>query len=264
MRPWFPVVALPLAACADAVEIPVDLPRADPTELWLAHLESCLAPTGVDYDCIDARRPLLHHYLAWVGEHGPEADGWSEGKQKRRVAFMLNAYNAAVIEGVLRHRPLDSVRDVGAGLWSLRPGAGFFLGQKFRVDQDWQTLHVLEHQDIVGRYQDPLVHVGLNCASRSCPPLRAWREDDLHADLRAAMREWLKGDGLQCDEAGCEVSSIFHWNEDDFLDWSTAETLCAWLEPYTAGSDRAWMKAHAEDCPLEPLPFDWSLNAVAE
>lgn len=261
MRPWFPALAL-ATACSTAVEIPGAVPRADPTPLWLEHLDACASPEGVDYACIGRRRTLLHQYLSWVGEHGPEADQWSEGKQKRRVAFMLNAYNATVIEGVLRHWPLESVHDVGSGVWSLRPGAGFFLGEKHRIDQDWQTLYVLEHQDIINRYQDPIVHVGLNCASRSCPPVRGWTEDDLHADLRAAMREWLAGDGLQCDGETCRASSLFSTYEDHFLDWSTAETLCAWLEPYTAGADRAWMKAHRADCPLEFLPWDGSLNAV--
>jgi len=261
MRPSFPVLVVALGACSERVEIEAPAPRSDPTALWLELLDQAATEDGVNYAMIDQRRTLLHQYLAWVGEHGPETEQWSEGAQRRRLAYWFNAYNAAVIEGVLRAGDIDSVRDVGGGGWGLRPGAGFFLGQKFHVDGDWQTLYVIEEQDIINRYQEPLAHVGLNCASRSCPPLRTWTEDGMNQDMRDAMRDWLAGDGLQCDRDGCRASAIFSWHEADFLDWSQADNLCQWMKPYTSGEKRRWMISHAEDCRLDFLPFDWSLNA---
>lgn len=253
-----------LAGCSSRVVLEGDVPRGDPTRLWLRVLDDAVTEDGlVDYDHIESKRDTLHRYLRYVGEHGPGMDGWGESKERRRLAFMMNAYNAAVIEGVLRHQPLQTVQHIGHPLDRVRPGAGFFLGQRFRVDGDWQTLYILEHQDIVGRYQNPLAHVGLNCASRSCPPLRGWTEEGLNDDLERAMTEWVQADGLQCDDSGCRASALFDWYRDDFLDWSFADTLCGYLADFATGDDKAWLEAHEADCPLQFQDWDWSLNAAS-
>ncbi len=267
MRAWFPppvaLSALALAAaCTQRVEIDGETPRADPTQAWLRLLESALQDGKVDYDRIDADRGTLHRYLRWVGEHGPVSDGISESKEDRRIAFMANAYNAAVIEGVLRARPIDSVQQVGGWPWSLRPGSGFFYGQKFKVDGSWTTLHVLEQQDLLARYQEPLVHVTLNCASRGCPPLRAWQADDIVGQMRDAMGAWLDSGALVCEGDRCAVSELFSWYEDDFLYWSDAPSLCAYLADFASGANGQWLADHADNCDLDFIPYDWGLNAA--
>ena len=251
--------------CSEKVRLPGEVPEADPTRSWLRLLKRA-APDGgvrgVDYAVMERRRDTLQRYLRWVGAHGPELDGLSEGRENKRMAFMMNAYNAAVIEGVLRHQPIESVRDVGGWPWSVRPGAGFFVGQRFRVDGDWQTLYLLEVQDIIGRYQEPLLHVGLNCASRGCPPVRGWDDKDLKEDLEDHLVDWLAADGLVCDAGGCAANAIFDWYRDDFLDWSEAENLCQYLEPFAQGDEREWLLLHHADCPLQFQEYDWSLNAL--
>jgi hypothetical protein len=239
-------------------------PARDPGPEWRAVLDDAVRADGVDYALIESRRDVLEDFLAYAAEHGPVMDEMRESVEDRRIAFMANAYNAAVIYAVLEHRPLGSVQEVGGGLWSLRPGAGFFLGQEFLIDGSWQTLFVLEHQDIVGRYQEPLVHLTLNCASRGCPPLRYWEGRGLTARMKAALRAWLLTDhGMRWVDDGYAVSEIFFWYEDDFLDWSSAETLCEYLADAATGDRRKWLLQHAEDCPLGRLPYDWSLNEAA-
>jgi hypothetical protein len=152
------------------------------------------------------------------------------------------------------------VRDLRFGPW--RPaGSAFFYGLRFRVDGEWTSLHVLEQQDIVARFQEPLVHAALNCASRGCPPVQWFDSLNLQAQLREAMRAYVRSDvGMRRTETGWAVSEIFHWYRDDFLDWSEAPTLCAWLAPYADGEAEGWLAAQGEACPLEVLPYDWSLN----
>ena len=261
-------VATVLLGCSPKVEVDGEVPRSDPTRRWLDLLEEATDDNGLlDYERVEEDRALLHRYLRYVGEHGPHSDDWGESKEKRRMAFMMNAYNAFAIEGVLRHRPLSSVLETGHVLDSVKPGMGFFLGQRFRIDGEWQSLYFLEHQDIVGHYQTPLAHVGLNCASRSCPPLRGWREKKLKTQLREAMEAWVQGDGLQCDlEDGgdtCRANAIFDWYRKDFLGWSSADTLCGYLVDYASGAEQEWLADHAEDCSLGFLDYDWSVNDVS-
>ncbi len=262
--PWTTLLpAVLLGGCAEFVQIPVEVPEEDPSREWSALLQQSITPRGVDYDRIDAERETLHSYLAWVGEHGPGLDEMKEGAEDERIAFMANAYNAFVIEGVLRHQPLRSVLDVGEGPWTIKPGSGFFVGQKFRIDGDWQSLYMLEQQDIIGRYQEPLVHVALNCASRGCPPLRWWSPRGMTGQLRRQMKTWLSRRGMQKTNSGYAVSEIFFWYEDDFLDWSSAENLCQYLLPFVSSADlNACMHEHSYVCPLYRTPYDWDLKRL--
>ena len=264
--PALTLLTLLASACTRRVEVPGAAPVADPSAEWAALLKDAASPDGLDYDHVDAHREVLERYLAWVGEHGEQTDEWKESKEDRRIAHLVNAYNAAVIYGVLQHRPLQSVREVKVGPYRAG-GAGFFVGLRFRVDSEWVSLHDLEVQRTVNRYQEPLVHVALNCASRSCPPLRWWKEQGLQGQLMAAMRRFVASDrGLQPVGGTAEApdsyaaSRIFEWYADDFTDWSQASTVCEWLVDYASGEKKAWLERHAQDCPLQWQEWDWTLN----
>jgi hypothetical protein len=252
-----------LAGCAARVEVPGPVPAADPTPAWGALLGRAAATGLVDYALLEAERGTLHEQLAWVGSHGPITNRWRESQEDMTLAFLINAYNAGILEAVLQRQPLGSVMDVEHGPYALKRGASFFLGQEMKVDSEWVTFYHLEIHAIVNRYQEPLVHAALNCASRSCPPLAFYKPTKLQVQLKAAMRDWLYGDGLVCDDTGCTANAIFDWYEDDFLDWSDARTLCEWMVPHAADpTEKAWLEAHTEDCPLQFAPYDWGLNRL--
>ncbi|MCB9781062.1 MAG: DUF547 domain-containing protein [Alphaproteobacteria bacterium] len=268
-----PLFALTLA-CTQRIEPSLDPPARDPSAAWASVLDSAVSKQGVDYDLIRQRERTLDRYLAWVGKHGPRKDQWGEKREDRSVAFLLNAYNAAVIKGVLAQSDGDqrigSVKDVRAGVFPAG-GPGFFVGQRFRVDGEWMSLHHLESELIVNRYQEPLLHVALNCASASCPPLQIWPagKRKLQPALKRAMRQWVAtDDALRIDGAlGADglperllFNEIFSWYADDFTDWSEADTVCAYLVDFAVGPRKKWLEAHADDCPMDVFPYDWSLN----
>ena len=256
------LLMLGASACAEHVTVDAPAPQRDPGAAWGRVLDAASTPAGLDYAYIDQNRAALHRYIAWVGEHGPILDDWSDADEDRSIVFMANAYNAFVIEDVLRLRITDSVLKVGTGIWGIRPGSYFFLGRKHRVDGDWQSLYVMEQQDVIGRYQEPLLHVALTCGSRGCPPVRWWRKSSLQGDLRQAFRSWLDAGALRQTDSGYAVSELLHWYTDDFTDWSNKRSLCGYLADHTAGAAAAWMRGHADRCTLGRLPYDWSLNAA--
>lgn len=261
-RAWISGLALLAAGCAEHVRVPAQAPAADPSSAWARVLEGAITPEGLDYAAIDEERVVLHQYLAWVGAHGPGLDELREADEDKRIAWMANAYNAIVINDVLQLQIKDSVQEVGGGVWGLQPGSYFFAGRKHRVDGDWQTLFMLEQQDIIGRYQEPLVHLALNCASKGCPPLRYWRPRGLTGQLRRALRGWLEGGAMRETDAGYAVSELLFWYEDDFVAGTGAESLCAYLADFTEGEAQQWMRRHRRRCTLERIPYDWSLNAA--
>ncbi len=107
--------------------------------------------------------------------------GWSKPQQ---YAFLANAYNAFTIEKILTRYPnLKSIRDFGTVIgnpWKDR----FFtlLGKP-------QHLDGIEHETMraPGAFDDPRVHVAVNCASVGCPMLSN-RAFDARQDRRAARR----------------------------------------------------------------------------
>ncbi len=253
------------SGCTRRMGIPGDPPPEDPSAAWKDVLDNAVGPRGVHYDYIEERMDILQDFLAWTAVHGPVMDEMRESGEDARISYMANAYNAAVVYSVLRNPGIESVQDIRSGdfPWSLRPGSGFFLGQEFLIDGSWQTLFMLEQQDIINRYQEPLVHVTLNCASKGCPPLRYWEPKRLTPAMKRAMRRWLLSDhGMRWIGDGYAVNEIFFWNEKEFIDWSKADTLCGYLVDYTAGDRQAWLQEHIEDCPLGVIPYDWSLNAA--
>src|SRR5262249_22687467 len=98
-------------------------------------------------------------------------------------------------------------------------------------------------------------HFAINCASRSCPALRAeaYRATELDAQLDDATRRFLSDRSKNRYEGMTRtllVSSIFKWFHADFA--------------RAAGSVQAfvgrWLDGAAQARKIEYLDYDWSLN----
>ena len=146
----------------------------------------------------------------------------------QKTAFLLNAYNAAVLRRVLETGATDLERQ---GLFAR------FFETPVRVAGGAATLNQIENgalrrQDRVDgravpralralrpRTVDPRVHVGLNCAAVSCPPLpdRAFRASTLDRDLGRAWRAFAASPrAARVDDGVLVLSSIFDWFAADF------------------------------------------------
>ena len=250
-----------MMGCSERVN-PQSQPRHRvPASAWKSLVEQATSGGGTDYDLIASRRDILDGYLVYMGKHGPEEDDMRYSQESKKIAFLINAYNAAVVAGVLEHREVDSVMDLSLGLFP-SGGAGFFLGQTFRIDGEWVTLYHLEHQYLLGDYEEPLIHAGLNCASVGCPPLRYYTPGkSVEAELAESMTDFLASDkGMRRTEDGDYVfTELLSWYADHFVDWSTADNLCTYLAEYTDESAAAWLRSQAP-CALTFFSYDWSLN----
>jgi hypothetical protein len=189
-------------------------------------LGAVVGPDGrVDYGLLArGHRADLDAALRAVAQTDPaDLDADAE-----RTAFLVNAYNAHVLRLVLEHGATDLERQ---GLFDA------FFQTPVRVAGLDVTLNELEHgalrrQDHVDgrpvpsalralrpRRLDHRIHVAVNCAAVSCPPLgpRAFRAATLNGDLARAWREFVASDRAARFEGGALVlSSLFDWFADDF------------------------------------------------
>ena len=171
-----------------------------------------------------------------------------------QLAYWINLYNAATVELVLAHYPLDSIRDIGSGLLEDGP----WSREVVTVMGLELTLDDIEHGIIRPVFEEPRIHYAVNCAALGCPDLapEPWDAATLEADLAAAERAFVNDRrGVRLEDGELVLSKIWLWFRGDFAD-SEAELLSRLREVATgpaaealAGRDRA--DRHA---------YDWALN----
>ena len=221
----------------------------------------------VDYAGFQRDREALQAYLGALSAVGPEAfAGWS---RDRRLAFLINAYNAFTVALILTEYPdLESIKDLG-GLFSSPWKQRFFtlLGEKRHLD--W-----IEHERIrePGVYDEPRIHFAVNCASIGCPALRpeAYVAGRLDAQLEDSTRRFLADrtrNRYHPETDTLRVSSVFDWYAQDFQrGWNGADSVREFLAGYAGQlADRPAHQARirAQQTGLDYLDYDWALNDLA-
>lgn len=239
-------------------------------------LERFVSAEGeVDYERWHAdpeAREALERYLAALGAASPVSTPERFPEQSERLSYWLNAYNACVIAGVLRHWPLETVHEV-QGPAEITAGFGFFARLEFKLGGEWMSLHHLEQGLIRVEFTDPRVHFVLNCASRSCPPIRPQLPTgpDLEQRLASAAQGFVNDpDQIQIDAEAKQVrvSAIFVWYEADFLAElrrrglpPSEQTILRYLEDLAEPTlANALREARGAGFSVAELDYDWSLN----
>ena len=198
----------------------------------------------VDYKSFKADEAKLDTYISYLEKTTP-ASSWSENKQK---AFWINAYNAYTIKLILENYPLKSIMDIkqdGKTAWKISFA---------KVGGKTYTLDHIEHEILRKNLFDPRIHVGVNCASGSCPKLgnTAFTEDNVHANLEELMKEFINDSSRnKITNNKVQISSIFDWFKEDF---TKNGSVIDYLNKYSTTEINA-------DAKISYLKYDWSLNS---
>ncbi len=170
-------------------------------------------------------------------------------------SYWINTYNTLVLQAVLDYWPLESVRDVKISFTSrLGPGKGFFYDREIVVGGKQTSLYKFEKQ-VLQNQKDSRVHFALNCASDSCPVLRAWEWSDEQLD--AAARDFInERANVSIDDDTLTLSSIFKWYRKEFPD-----DIHSYLQQYAEpGLGQQLQAAKDANYRIRYRPYDWSLN----
>jgi hypothetical protein len=220
----------------------------------------------VRYDGFAGERAALKAYLDSLSGVGAAAFGaWSRAQQ---MAFLVNAYNAFTVELILTRWPrLESIKDLGSLFQSpWKPKWVPLLGGQVSLDD-------IEHEMLRqrGRFDDPRVHFGVNCASIGCPALReeAFVAERLDAQLDEQALRFLSDrtrNRYNAPRGRLEVSKIFDWFGEDFrLGHRGIASLPAFLARYAevlADAPAERERVRAQQAPVAFLEYDWKLNAA--
>jgi hypothetical protein len=220
----------------------------------------------VSYSGILREKATLKSYLESVSAVSESEFGaWPKA---RRLAFLINAYNAYTVDLVTSRYPdLKSIRDLGSVLsspWKKR----FFtlLGQSRSLDD-------IEHGMIraKGAYDDPRIHMAVNCAAIGCPALRdeAYVDEQLDQQLEDQVQRFVSDrqrNRYSAQAGALEVSKIFDWYGEDFgrgyRGWSSVKSFFAQYASLLSDDPSAQGRVREMRVPVKFLDYDWALNGV--
>ena len=216
-------------------------------EIWDSLLQKHIDTEGwVNYPGFIQDSQLLNQYLDLLQSAHPNDQNWSRDEQ---LAYWINAYNAFTVQLIIRHYPVESIKDIKRGI----PFVNTVWDIKFiRIEGHAYDLNNIEHGIVRKYFDEPRIHFAVNCASVSCPRLssRAYTAEKLEEQLSTAARTFL-ADPLRNQVSAGQVSAIFNWFRGDFT--KHAKSLVDFINQYAPGP-------LPPDTRLEFLDYNWQLN----
>lgn len=178
---------------------------------------------------------------------------------KERLAYWLNVYNINTTATIVEAYPVKSIRDL-----STDPIVRLNVFKKERVPFGAQLLSLdeVENAKLREAFHDPRIHFAINCAARSCPPMRTEAFTGANVDTQLdeqARRFFTTGlrFGRKGDTLIIHVTKIADWFADDFEKWGGGRT--AFIRRYAPPSSQKLIDA-AKEIEYDFDDYDWSLN----
>lgn len=231
----------------DLLSVAMASPNVDHS-IYAELLEKYVKDGKVDYAGFKSEETKLDEYLNLL----QEVDSKSLA-QDEQFAFYANAYNAWTIKLILTKYPdIKSIKELGflnSGPWKKKV---------VHLKDEVISLDNIEHDILRPRFKDPRVHFAINCAAKSCPPLRSqpYRADILNLQLDDSTRSFLNNPTSYKFEGNAfYVSRIFKWFAEDF----NHDVLGFYLK-YAETDLRQKLEANRNKINIKYMTYDWGLN----
>ncbi|MCB1059853.1 MAG: DUF547 domain-containing protein [Calditrichaeota bacterium] len=199
----------------------------------------------VDYEGLLQDREDLDAFVASYADVPFER--YQAFTQREKLAFLINLYNAAAMQLILNHWPLETIQDIG-GLFSSPWNQKFF-----RLFDHNVSLGMVEHDILRADFKEPRIHFAIVCASKSCPILRsdAYVDSKLFDQLAEQEKSFLseRPEVNRFEDGVLYVSPIFKWFREDFDNEEGIRTLFQIYYPDVNNKT-----------PIRYTEYDWSLN----
>ena len=273
MLPWMMIACTTIHPVSDPDDTGNDI-DAFSHDRFDAVLQRFVDDSGrIDYAALKKDSRDLDHYYRLISAYSPDSHPNLFPTDDHRLAYWINAYNAAVIKTVLSHYPIQSVSDVRppAAFFFMPEKSGFFVFQKPIFGGRRSSLYHLEHGVIRKRFSDPRFHFALNCASLGCPrlPRQAFSADMLDSQLDRETRIFVaeqRNVRINYQNKTIVLSEIFNWYGDDFTDWyrqnhpEQPASLANYIALYLDSEKAKELKAIEKHFTVLFTPYDWRLN----
>jgi hypothetical protein len=211
-------------------------------ELWNELLGKHVSDDGiVNYKSFKTEHKKLLDYI-YVLNLGYKYDNLKSLNKEEKLSYWINAYNALTIDLILRHYPLNSIKDIN-NPWDQR---------LWKFGEKWLNLNDIEHE-ILRKMNEPRIHFAIVCASVSCPKLQneAFEASKLETQLTQTTKAFLADSKRNnITENDLELSKIFQWFVKDF---KQNGSLIDFLNKYSDVKISSKAKITYKD-------YNWNLN----
>lgn len=198
-------------------------------------------------------RRLLDEYIDRLAQ-----TAISQYNRAEQRAYWINIYNALTIQEVLRHYPVESIRDISSGLFSTGP----WNKKLVSIEREALSLNDIEHRILRPVWQDPRIHYAVNCASIGCPNLQpqAFTAELTDAMLEQAARDFINHPrGAAVIDGELRVSSIYDWFVSDF-----GGNDAGVIEHLKRYANAALAEALHGMTEIDDDQYDWRINSASD
>ena len=163
----------------------------------------------VNYKGLKSDKEALYAYCKALSDNPPQ-EGWTH---EEKMAYWINAYNAFTLKLIVDNYPAKSILNFDGGkTWDVK---------RIRIGEKKYSLNNIENDILRPQFKDARIHFAINCAAKSCPPLRnrAYAAATLDSTLEARTKAFINNPAFNTITASkARVSRIFEWYAGDFGD----------------------------------------------
>lgn len=214
----------------------------------------------VDYDAIQRDREKTNSLYEKILEQLANFDPKTLQNRGEEIAFWINAYNIGAIKMIMDHYPVDSIRSRKIN-WLRNP----WNIKIVTIGKETYSLGQMEHQILIGKYKEPLIHFAIVCASLSCPDLspKVYEGTRLKEQLERQARQFFqnskKGLWIRREKGEVFFSQIFKFDKKTFP--NGAKDAIALITQFIENEgDRQYLRSG--NYSFEYLEYNWDLNTL--
>jgi hypothetical protein len=183
-----------------------------------------------------------------------------------QLAYWINLYNISVVDVVVEHYPVASIKDISTDP-ILR--LNVFKKDSVLTKKGAMSLNDVENDKLRDGFKDPRIHFAINCAARSCPPIRPepFSGEDVSNQLDDQVRKFLNGPhGVRLEKSNgvlmVHTTKIMDWFKADFEKWGGGRA--AFIIRNVDSDKRAELEKAASQVDFAFDDYDWKLNDASK
>jgi hypothetical protein len=184
-----------------------------------------------------------------------------------QLAYWINLYNISTLSTVIEHYPVASIRDI-----STDPiiRLNVFKKPTVKVRGGQLSLNDIENDKIRAGFKDPRIHIAINCAALSCPPMRtepfvgARVGEQLDDQARKFLNDPARGAKIENDggDVVIHVTKVMDWFGDDFNKWGGGQV--PFIRKYVTADKQKLIDSAKGRVKLDFYSYDWKLNDASK
>jgi hypothetical protein len=216
----------------------------------------------VDYDAIQRDRVSPESLYEKILRQLVNFDPGNLQSKEEEIAFWINTYNIGAIKMIMDHYPVDSIRSTKIN-WLKNPWNKKIL----TIGNETYSLGQIEHEILIGKYGEPLIHFAIVCASLSCPDLSpqvyqgAGVMEQLERQAQQFLQNEKKGLRIHREEGKVFFSKIFKFDKKSFPNGGK-DAITLLTHFIEREEDREYLRSG--DYKINYLDYNWDLNTSSK